>query len=127
MTSVTVPLYLGVGSPSKMCEVASLTLRGDQNGKVIMSDVSALFRALADELDALSGRCGAVEEAPETRCDRARLAYHAYGDSTGWKNFRGDPMPGWQDLPEATRQAWEAAAQAAARVPASCTPPQAGS
>jgi hypothetical protein len=42
----------------------------------------------------------------------AKAAYDAYGDKTGWKNFRGDPMPKWEDLPEAIREAWRAATDA---------------
>lgn len=36
----------------------------------------------------------------------AQNAYHAYGDSTGWKNFLGNPMPAWEDLPATIQQAW---------------------
>jgi len=39
-------------------------------------------------------------------------AYHVYGDSVGWTNFRGDPMPAFGDLPESIRQAWDDVAQA---------------
>lgn len=42
----------------------------------------------------------------------AKLAYAAYGAVTGNKNFRGDPMPEWDDLGEAIRSAWTAAAGA---------------
>lgn len=41
---------------------------------------------------------------------RARIAYTAYGRKTGFKNFRGDPMPAFDDLPETIRDAWIAAA-----------------
>ena len=42
----------------------------------------------------------------------ARVAYQAYGQVTDFKNFRGDPMPDWDDLPEHIQQAWIAAADA---------------
>jgi hypothetical protein len=42
----------------------------------------------------------------------ARAAYAAYGESTGGRNYRGDPMPEWADLGEAIQQAWIAAATA---------------
>lgn len=42
----------------------------------------------------------------------AQIAYHAYGQSTDFKNFQGNPMPEWEALPEAIQQAWEAAANA---------------
>lgn len=39
----------------------------------------------------------------------AAAAYRAYGASTGNKNFRGDPMPAFDDLPRGIQVAWEAA------------------
>jgi hypothetical protein len=39
----------------------------------------------------------------------ARASYHAYGRSTGNKNFRGEEMPTWENLPEPIRVAWIAA------------------
>jgi len=42
--------------------------------------------------------------------DLAELAYHAYGDTTDHKNFLGDPMPEWVDLPEKIKDAWFSAA-----------------
>ena len=44
----------------------------------------------------------------------ARKAYHAYGAVTDFKNFRGEPMPEFDVLPETIRKAWVAAANAAA-------------
>lgn len=41
---------------------------------------------------------------------RARIAYTAYGRVTEFKNFRGDPMPVFDELPEQIKQAWIAAA-----------------
>lgn len=46
--------------------------------------------------------------------NRARVAYAAYGQTTDFKNFRGDPMPAWDDLPEKIREAWVNASRAAA-------------
>lgn len=46
----------------------------------------------------------------------AELAYRAYAASTGNKNFRGDPMPAFADLPRPIRTAWEAAARHTHRV-----------
>ncbi len=43
----------------------------------------------------------------------AASAYRAYAASTGNKNFRGDPMPAWDDLPQPIRTAWEAAVRQA--------------
>lgn len=40
------------------------------------------------------------------------IAYAAYGQSTGNRNFLGDPMPDWSELPDPIQTAWQAAAQA---------------
>lgn len=39
----------------------------------------------------------------------AESAYKSYAANTGNKNFKGDPMPEWNDLPIKIRTAWEAA------------------
>jgi hypothetical protein len=41
-----------------------------------------------------------------------RIAYEAYGNVTGHKNFQGSDMPSWDDLPAIIREAWETAAEA---------------
>ena len=46
----------------------------------------------------------------------ARSAYMAYAASTGSKNFQGDPMPAFDDLPEPIRIAWQAAVRQAVDV-----------
>ena len=43
-----------------------------------------------------------------------RTAYTAYGATTGYKNFRGEPLPQWHDLPTTIQRAWMAAGQAVA-------------
>jgi len=45
----------------------------------------------------------------------AIIAYQAYGESVGWKNFMGDPMPRWEDLPVNIKEAWRVAANAVAQ------------
>lgn len=45
--------------------------------------------------------------------DIAASAYRAYAASTGNKNFRGDPMPAFNDLPQAIQTAWECAVRQA--------------
>lgn len=42
---------------------------------------------------------------------RARLAYTAYGRTVGYKNFQGDQMPVFDELPQQIRKAWENAAR----------------
>lgn len=39
----------------------------------------------------------------------AENAYNAYGKTTDFKNFQGNPMPKWADLPEGIQTAWKAA------------------
>jgi hypothetical protein len=41
--------------------------------------------------------------------DIAGYAYRAYAANTGNKNFRGEEMPAFEDLPQPIRVAWEAA------------------
>jgi hypothetical protein len=52
-------------------------------------------------------------EAGLTWVEIAASAYRAYAASTGNKNFRGDPMPEWDALPQPIRTAWEAAVRQA--------------
>jgi hypothetical protein len=44
----------------------------------------------------------------------AKIAYAAYGQTTGFKNFQGNPMPNWDDLPDTIQGAWVAASNAVA-------------
>ncbi|MCI3277541.1 hypothetical protein [Streptomyces cylindrosporus] len=46
----------------------------------------------------------------------AKAAYAAYGGATGGKNYRGEPMPAWDDLGTQIQTAWEVAAEATARM-----------
>lgn len=39
----------------------------------------------------------------------AKIAYQGYGETTGFKNFQGQPMPEWKDLGEKIQNAWIAA------------------
>lgn len=49
------------------------------------------------------------------REELAKEAYAAYGKSTGNKNFQGQPMPKWENLPRPIQNAWVSAAVAVAR------------
>ena len=42
----------------------------------------------------------------------AQIAYEAYGDMTGGKNYQGLPMPEWADLPARIKAAWNASVNA---------------
>lgn len=42
---------------------------------------------------------------------RARIAYTAYGKVVDFKNFQGDQMPAFDDLPESIKVAWTNAAR----------------
>lgn len=44
--------------------------------------------------------------------ENAKIAYHAYGKVVGHKNFQGNPMPLWNELPEKIQQAWYGATMA---------------
>lgn len=44
----------------------------------------------------------------------AKEAYRAYGQATGGKNYRGEPMPEWDDLGIVIQNAWIQAARAVA-------------
>lgn len=46
----------------------------------------------------------------------ARAAYAAYGETTGGRNYQGQPMPAWEDLGEVIQQAWTVAATTVARI-----------
>lgn len=48
--------------------------------------------------------------------DVARAAYAAYGETTGHKNFRGEPMPAYDELGTTIQNAWRAAARVAHRI-----------
>lgn len=45
----------------------------------------------------------------------ARIGYEAYGDKAEWKNFSGDKMPSWDEVPEHIKEKWEAAVSAVVR------------
>jgi hypothetical protein len=45
----------------------------------------------------------------------AEKAYEAYGNTVGWKNFAGQAMPPFKDLPPTIQTAWEAACRAITR------------
>jgi hypothetical protein len=46
-----------------------------------------------------------------TWSQRAQRAYEAYGAVTDFKNFQGNPMPKWEELPAKIQHAWFAAAK----------------
>jgi hypothetical protein len=50
-----------------------------------------------------------VYEAGMSYRDIAASAYRAYAASTGNKNYQGNPMPAFDDLPQPIQTAWEAA------------------
>jgi hypothetical protein len=50
------------------------------------------------------------QAATDQQLDDAKAAYAAYGETTGHKNFRGEPMPEWDGLGDTIQRAWIAAA-----------------
>lgn len=80
--------------------VASVSARGD--------NVNTFIAAHHLHQDAPPATpAGDVEQA-------AQAAYRAYGEHTGGKNYRGEPMPAWEDLGDTIRGAWVAATTAVA-------------
>lgn len=57
----------------------------------------------------VSALCGMIVDEYSTPFISAKAAYHRYGSVTDFKNFRGEPMPKWEELPEKIQQAWIAA------------------
>ncbi|MDX2694903.1 hypothetical protein [Streptomyces ipomoeae] len=51
---------------------------------------------------------------PPSTTELAKVAYEAYGNSTGHKNYQGHPMPDWDELTASVRLAWIEAAGAVA-------------
>ena len=47
------------------------------------------------------------------RVEMAQVAYQAYGDTAEWKNYRGEPMPTWDELGERIQTCWIMATSAA--------------
>lgn len=47
--------------------------------------------------------------------------YKVYGDSAGWKNFSGNDMPDWSELPEEIKTHWRAVAIAKLSAPERAT------
>ena len=43
--------------------------------------------------------------------DYGEIAYKAYGDYVEWKNFQGNLMPKYEELPQKIREAWGVAAR----------------
>lgn len=46
----------------------------------------------------------------EGHLNRAQLAYHRYGHPVKFRNFLGNPIPNFEDLPEGIQCGWLAAA-----------------
>ena len=46
----------------------------------------------------------------------ARFAYAAYGEATDGRNYRGEPMPAWEDLGTAIQSAWKQAVKTVAHI-----------
>lgn len=54
----------------------------------------------------------------------AQIAYTAYGEATDFKNFRGEPMPPFEELPEQIKKAWCYSAIAIYLQPPDPSPPR---
>jgi len=68
---------------------------------------------LVDGLNDVPRLLNRIEEVLGTKIHFSKQVtdlYKAYGSVTAFKNFRGDPMPKFGDLPEKIQEAWQAAA-----------------
>lgn len=65
---------------------------------------------LGMDLKRIHDSTGAAETKATTDDRAAKEAYHRYAEVTAWKNFRGDPMPQFDELPPTIQAAWRAAA-----------------
>lgn len=74
-----------------------------------------LIAQLATRLDNMVEASAMLKPTPVDMVEMAFELYTAYGRSTGFLNYQGNPMPSWADLTPAIRAAWEAAAQGAIR------------
>lgn len=91
--------------PDDFAEVARAVgeiMPGDERGKG--------YAALGAPARIVLGAVGARDVA--TPADYGQIAYAAYGDATGHRNYQGLPMPSWDDLTETIRWAWTKAAEA---------------
>lgn len=81
-------------------------LRCDGQGEASVGEFLVIRRLEDDEL---------AQDRSMTLTNRGQIAYEAYGRVTDHKNYRGEPMPAWDDLPEPIKLAWIQAAVAAWR------------
>jgi hypothetical protein len=44
--------------------------------------------------------------------DYAQIAYEAYAEHQGWKNYQGQPIPTWDSVRQDIKEAWDVAARA---------------
>ena len=81
----------------------------------LFQDVLQLLSEASDsrtDPDTFRAHCKLVEQRIMAHANAAQQAYAAYSASTGNKNFRGEEMPAWEELPPAIQAAWNAAADA---------------
>lgn len=82
--------------------------------------IDKLAEAERDHGDCNCSACRSTDEAPAVERAQifpdlailAEIGYQAYSASTDNKNFRGEEMPTWADLPSGIKAAWTAAAAA---------------
>lgn len=44
--------------------------------------------------------------------DFAKIAYEAYAEHQGWRNFQGKPIPPWHEVLQGIKNAWAVAVAA---------------
>jgi hypothetical protein len=53
------------------------------------------------------------KEIDQSFIEVAKDGYKAYGEVVDYKNYAGNPMPAWEELPEKIQEAWIAASKKA--------------
>lgn len=84
---------------------------GDEDFKAAEAKLAATVEAFQEKFGMRRAALGYVIQGMSPD-HTAQAAYKAYGDSTGWVNFLGKPMPKWEDLPESIQKAWRDATAA---------------
>lgn len=54
----------------------------------------------------------AASDTGDEQITMAQLAYQAYGQTTGFKNYQGNPMPTWDALGDVIQGTWVSAVNA---------------
>lgn len=87
-------------------------LPGSRERSLCVTKLQEAIMWLGMDLKRLSALQPTPPTATKTLRELAIAAYARYGAVTDFKNFRGDPMPEFEALPDKIKSAWEAAMSA---------------